>query len=121
MLLGEKIRILRTIKGYSQEYMASKMNISQNAYSKMETGKSKISKENLKKIGNIMEMTSEEIEAMDEHFIFNNHDQKGGQAAALMILQNSIQKERELYERIIAEQKERIDDLEKKLNDKSSK
>lgn len=34
--IGEKIRQRRALKGYSQEYMAFELNISQNCYSKIE-------------------------------------------------------------------------------------
>lgn len=43
MTLTDKIRTLRIMKGYSQEYMANELEISQNAYSKLEAGKTQIS------------------------------------------------------------------------------
>ncbi len=41
--IAVKIRKARELKNYSQEYLASKIGISQNAYSKLELGYSKIS------------------------------------------------------------------------------
>lgn len=43
MQLGEKIRKERLIKGYSQEYMAFRLDISQNAYSKLEREETELS------------------------------------------------------------------------------
>lgn len=38
MLIHVKIRLIRLEKGYSQTYMAFCLNISQNSYSRLETG-----------------------------------------------------------------------------------
>lgn len=46
-VLGEKIRTIRQIKGISQEAIADKLNISQAAYSKIESGKLILSYERL--------------------------------------------------------------------------
>lgn len=42
LMLGNKIRKIRTLKGYSQEYISDKLKISQSAYSDIETNKSKL-------------------------------------------------------------------------------
>lgn len=48
MSIGGKLRKLRQNKGYSQEYMAETLNISQKTYSNMENEKASISVETLK-------------------------------------------------------------------------
>ena len=48
--LGNKIRVIRQIKGISQEALALKLNISQAAYSKIESGKTTLSYERLEVI-----------------------------------------------------------------------
>lgn len=50
-----RIRTLREMKGFSQEYMAEKMNISQKTYSRLESGKTKLDCERLKKISTLLE------------------------------------------------------------------
>ena len=50
------IRRIREIKGYTQEYLAAKLKISQNAYSKIELGYSKITLIRLYAIANILEI-----------------------------------------------------------------
>jgi transcriptional regulator with XRE-family HTH domain len=46
----------RLMRNYSQEYMASEMHISQNAYSKMEMGKTRITVESVFKVAAVLEL-----------------------------------------------------------------
>jgi transcriptional regulator with XRE-family HTH domain len=61
MITGEKIRIIRTIKGYSQENMAIMLNISRLAYGKIERGETKINETRLFEISKILEVVPENI------------------------------------------------------------
>src|SRR6476620_1437842 len=45
--IGQQIRTLREAKGYSQEYMADMLNISQSAYACLESGKTSLRVERL--------------------------------------------------------------------------
>jgi transcriptional regulator with XRE-family HTH domain len=54
--IREKIRIARLIKGYSQNYMAVQLNISQRAYCKLECGKTKLSLKRFLVIVNLLEI-----------------------------------------------------------------
>ena len=47
---GQKIRIIRELRGFSQEYLANKLGIAQNSYSKIETNRTKLNTEMLTKI-----------------------------------------------------------------------
>lgn len=51
-----KIKAIRNQKSYSQDYLAAKMNITQNAYSKMELGKTQLSILAFYKIAAILEV-----------------------------------------------------------------
>jgi transcriptional regulator with XRE-family HTH domain len=55
--VGENIRIQRTIKGYSQEYMAFELDISQAAYSKMERDETELSIRRVFAIAEILEVS----------------------------------------------------------------
>jgi len=57
MQFGNAIRIQRVIKGYSQEYMASRLNISQNAYSKLEREETELSVRRIYEIAEILEVS----------------------------------------------------------------
>lgn len=54
--IGERIRKIRTDKGYSQEYMAFKLNMSQSAYSSMERGVTEITSRRLCQIAELLEV-----------------------------------------------------------------
>ncbi|NCD68648.1 helix-turn-helix domain-containing protein [Mucilaginibacter agri] len=54
--IASNIRRIRESKGYTQEYLAMKLGISQNAYSKIELGYTKITLERLFHISKIIEV-----------------------------------------------------------------
>ena len=60
-LIGKKIRKLRLIKGYKQEYMAYKVGVTQTGYSKIETGETSLSMERASIIATIFEMSLVEL------------------------------------------------------------
>jgi transcriptional regulator with XRE-family HTH domain len=60
------IRKKREYKNYTQEYLAYKLNISQNAYSKIELGYTKITVERLFQIAEFLETTAAELLETDE-------------------------------------------------------
>lgn len=54
--IASNIRRIRESKGYTQEYLAMKLGISQNAYSKIELGYTRITLERLFHISKIIEV-----------------------------------------------------------------
>ena len=76
---GEKIRKIREIKGYSQEYMATRLNMSQNNYSRIELDQNKINLDRLQVIADVLEVDPIDILNFDERNIFNivSHNQTG--------------------------------------------
>jgi transcriptional regulator with XRE-family HTH domain len=59
--VASNIRRLREHLHYTQEYLAAKLDISQNAYSKIELGYTKITLERLFQIAEILEVDSFEL------------------------------------------------------------
>ena len=59
--LGTKIRRLRRAKGFTQEYMAVKMNLSIRGYSKIELGETKLSVIRLFEIAEILDLSVHDI------------------------------------------------------------
>ena len=55
--IGIKIKRVRERKGYSQEFMASQLDISQASYARLESQKSKVSTERLQKIADILDVS----------------------------------------------------------------
>lgn len=74
-IVGEKVRILREFRGYSQEYMAMNMDISQSAYSKIEAGKCTLTIDRLKDISELLEVEISELLSIqkDSYYLQNNH------------------------------------------------
>jgi transcriptional regulator with XRE-family HTH domain len=73
MELGVKIKKIRESKNYTQEYMSNKLNISQNTYSKIETGGIKLTVDRLKQISDVLDVTVEDI-LNNETQTFNFHN-----------------------------------------------
>lgn len=53
-MTGHKLRLLREFRNYSQEYIAEKLGITQNAYSRIENNQTKITTERLAKLASIL-------------------------------------------------------------------
>lgn len=66
-----KIRDYRRNKGYSHEYMAHELNISQVAYSKIEKKETKLSVDRLFKISEILETPVESLLDINPNNIYN--------------------------------------------------
>lgn len=49
-MYGEKIKMIRELRGFSQEHMASKLDMGQNSYSRIEKNQTKLTAEVLEKI-----------------------------------------------------------------------
>ncbi len=65
-LIGKKIRLLRHQKGWSQEDVAKKLDISIPAFSKIETGITDINLSRLEQIATLFEMTVIQLLTFDE-------------------------------------------------------
>lgn len=79
--VGEKIRKIRAMKGYSQEYMASKLNMSQNNYSRIELDQNKINLDRLHELAEVLGVDDMDILKFDDKYFFNSvsHNQTGGE------------------------------------------
>jgi transcriptional regulator with XRE-family HTH domain len=112
MELGIKIRKIRELRNYTQEYMAQKLSMSQTGYSKIERNECDINISKLQQIADVFEMPLTDILDFNQNTIFGNQPQKGVQPT-----QNTayFEKERKLYETIIEQQKEQINFLKNLL------
>lgn len=70
--IGENIRKIRELKGFSQEYMASKLDVSQRTYSSIESQNNKIDAKRLKAIAKILEVNVLDILTFNDKAFFNN-------------------------------------------------
>ncbi len=99
-----RIKNLRELRNYTQDYMADKLNISQNTYSRLETGQVKLTIERVKEIAEILEVPFWEL--VNEQPVFNiwNNEVGVGQAQARKLYQTPV----EMYENTISFLKEEI-------------
>ena len=71
--IGTRIKRVREGKNYTQEYMSGKLNISQNTYSKIESGGIKLTTDRLNEISKILEVPVENLLKEDlQTFNFTN-------------------------------------------------
>lgn len=75
--VGNKIRKIRELKGFTQDYMASKLEISQRAYSKLEKEEIKLDWQRIEKISHILEIEPIDLVSFDDNLVFNNSTQSG--------------------------------------------
>lgn len=78
MLIGDKIKSIRELKNFTQEYIADQLGITQAGYSKIEKGKTSLSLEKLEQLAVILELPLENIINFEiqEYFNQSHNDQK---------------------------------------------
>jgi transcriptional regulator with XRE-family HTH domain len=70
MELCEKVGVMRTLKGLTQEEMAAKLDMSPTGYAKIERGETKLQIHRLEKIAEVLEMELKDLVSFDEKMIF---------------------------------------------------
>ncbi len=78
MDIGDKIRKVRELKGYKQEYVADKVGLSVTAYGNIERNDSSLTFERLEQIAEVLEVTVQDIlnipEQLNIHSISNSNN-----------------------------------------------
>jgi len=74
MQLHEKIRFIRQLKGWSQEEMAYRLNMSNSGYGSIERGETDVNLSRLEEIANIFGMDLAELSSLNEGNIFHVGD-----------------------------------------------
>lgn len=114
MLIGEKIRKLRELKGYDQHYMASVLGIDQSNYSRIESDTTSVSEDRLQKIANALNVTPDYIKRFDDKIVFENCSQ--GNFGAFNVQHYHLsENEKETYEKLLSAKDDIIDLLREQL------
>lgn len=108
--LGAVFRQLRELKGYSQEYVACQLNISQKAYSKLEREEIKIDWKRICEFAGIIEIDPINIVKFDAHDFFKPSEKNKAQKEV-----DFSSKIEELYRNHIEHLEEEIRFLRKQL------
>lgn len=104
--IGINIRKIRELKGLTQEYMASQLSLTQRAYSKLESGETRLHWNRMTEIAKILEVDPVDMVSFDDSLVFHNCTQSGKFGD---IIHNNFPKElKEQYE-------SRIQHLEKEV------
>ncbi|MCW3073498.1 MAG: helix-turn-helix domain protein [Flaviaesturariibacter sp.] len=98
-MYGEKIRVIRELRGFSQEHMASELGIAQNTYSKIETNQSKLSAETLQKVAEVLGVSPVDI-LSNQPTIVNFEPNQGTQGIAH--IEHFYSYQREFVEKMVA-------------------
>ena len=69
-MTGQKLRLLREFRNYSQEYIAEKLGITQHAYSRLENNQTKLTAERLERLAAILNIPPLELLSDKEPVIY---------------------------------------------------
>jgi transcriptional regulator with XRE-family HTH domain len=75
--IGGKIKKIRVLKGFSQEYVANELHLTQRAYSKLEQNETALTWDKLVRLGEVFEISPSDLITFDDNFVLNNCTQSG--------------------------------------------
>ena len=106
--LGENVRKIRELKGFSQQNLADEIKVDQKTISRIEKGELSPKFETLVSISKVLSINISQLLAFNENLIFNNYSQyqQGGQFVAYN--NNEIEKVENLYKQLLKEKDEVI-------------
>jgi len=110
-MYGGKIRSIRLLRGFSQEYMAEKLGIDQTKYSRIETGAQKLSVDMVQKIATVLDVSMTDITNNEPLIIQNIASNYGAQGR----IENFYADQKELFEKQLASKDKEIDRLSKQI------
>jgi len=113
--IGIKIRKVRELKNFSQNYVANKLSMNQSTYSDIENGVISISEEKLMRIADALEVSREVIEWFNDQVIFNSCVQSGYVNTNHI---NPIEKIQQLHDELVVQFKSEIDILKETIKAK---
>ncbi len=120
--IGPNIKFLRNLKGLKQEAVAIELGISQAEYSLIENSDT-VDDQIIFQIAQIINVTPEIIKEFNENQAFYSIENKventtiTENAHGIHQVFSPVEKVVELYERLLASEKEKIEILKSKLND----
>src|ERR1700761_8483947 len=113
--IGRKINRIRELRGMKQEALAAELGISQQMVSKIEQSE-KVEDEVLEKIASALGVSAEGIKKFSEEAVFTNISNTFNDTSYLINYQfNPVEKIVELYERLLASEREKIEMLKSQI------
>lgn len=117
--IGKKIRTLREQKGFSQEIMADKLNISRSAYSRIETGETSAWVHHIEDICKELEIQPEELFLGPDSLEQTNND--NASAVQNYTNQDTHITINQISEKLIEQYEKRIEELTRRLSELEGK
>jgi transcriptional regulator with XRE-family HTH domain len=115
--IKNKIKSIRELKNYTQEYMADQLGVTQAGYSKIEKGKTVLSFVKLVEIARILDVSVEDILSFDSQRYFNNFNKvEGNNNGSIQINSDNSPALKELYEDKIMLLEKLLNKTEEELN-----
>lgn len=118
---GTKIRMIRESRGYSQEYVAGKLQLDQSSYSRLESNQTKLDVDTLTKLADILGVPAAEL-LTSEPSVVNFASNQGTQGIGHIenfysfqkdLVEKAISGQKELYEKMLTNKDEEITRLSK--------
>lgn len=110
--VGTRIRIIRESKQFTQEYMARKLKMTQQAYSRIEQLTDNITLRKLRLLANAFDVPIHLLIGEESFQIQQNYDQEKGNAGTNLFIQGLADSERMAYENHIADLRRQISLME---------
>ncbi len=111
--IGTKIKKIRELRNFTQEYMAEQLGLSQAGYGNIERDDTDVTLSRLTQIAKVLKVSLQELLGFDEKTIFsgvvNNHATGG--LNGVIFNSDTFERERKLYENQIESLKEEIKHL----------
>jgi transcriptional regulator with XRE-family HTH domain len=124
-MTGQKLRLLREFRNYSQEYIAEKLGITQNAYSRIENNQTRITAERLGRLAVILNIPPMELLSDTEPVISFSPPPPAPPPPSASAFTSSfredhwkemIENTRQLYSQVINSKDEKIAHLENEVH-----
>ncbi len=104
--IGTKIKKVRELKNFTQEYVAEQVGMTTSGYSRIERGEVRVSIERLEQIARALDVQTNDLTNFDQNVFFTN----GGTTN-----EYSIRADKELLQQVIATYEARIADLKDEI------
>ncbi len=110
--IGRKISRIRELRGMKQEALAAELGISQQAISKIEQS-GEVEEDALSKVAKVLGLTPEAIKGFSEEAVFNiianTFTDNSSNNNNYLCTFNAVDKVVELYERLLASEREKVE------------
>ncbi|GAB4478820.1 MAG: hypothetical protein OHK0057_30240 [Thermoflexibacter sp.] len=121
MTIGNKIKKLRELKNFTQEYMAEALKMSQTGYGKIERDETDINYSRLEQIAEVLGTRVADIVSLDEKLMLNITNNANAERSIasyngyIYTDKEAMERERNLYEAQIQQLKQEIDYLKETI------